>query len=322
MAIQTINIGTVANDGTGDPLRTAWNKANSNFSELNTRTATAQSAADDAQEAADTAQAGADASIKSVNDVEPDTNGGVTLEPIDIGAASQADFEALAAIVGFAAFSVNGIGPDTSGNVALELADILPPGSGDEGGFVRVDEYGDYQNILPDEALATEEAAGFMSAAHVTALAALATALDGHDIESGVWTPTFSFSTPGDLSVDYHVQVGTYLRIGNDVFLTAYLEFTPTHTTASAGARLADVPFVIDADSLGDLSFTTNGGSTMPAYPSGVTELMLLVSASAEALVFGGRGSSTASNVGATQLTSGVRRSVRANCFYKADLTP
>jgi hypothetical protein len=170
--------------------------------------------------------------------------------------------------------------------------------------------------------VATGEAAGFMSAAHVTALAALATALDGHDIESGVWTPTFSFSTPGDLSVDYHVQEGTFLRIGNDVFLTAYLEFTPTHTTASAGARLADVPFVIDADSLGDLSFTTNGGSTMPAYPSGVTELMLLVSASAEALVFGGRGSSTASNVGATQLTSGVRRSVRANCFYKADLTP
>jgi hypothetical protein len=34
MAQQTINIGTVANDGTGDPLRDAFDKANDNFTEL------------------------------------------------------------------------------------------------------------------------------------------------------------------------------------------------------------------------------------------------------------------------------------------------
>lgn len=34
MAQQTINIGTVANDGTGDPLRTAFDKTNDNFNEL------------------------------------------------------------------------------------------------------------------------------------------------------------------------------------------------------------------------------------------------------------------------------------------------
>jgi len=34
MAQQTINIGTVANDGTGDPLRTAFDKANDNFTEV------------------------------------------------------------------------------------------------------------------------------------------------------------------------------------------------------------------------------------------------------------------------------------------------
>ena len=34
MARQTINIGTTANDGTGDPLRTAFDKINDNFSEL------------------------------------------------------------------------------------------------------------------------------------------------------------------------------------------------------------------------------------------------------------------------------------------------
>ena len=34
MARQTINIGSTANDGTGDPLRTAFNKVNENFIEV------------------------------------------------------------------------------------------------------------------------------------------------------------------------------------------------------------------------------------------------------------------------------------------------
>ena len=36
MAKQTVNIGTTANDRTGDNLRTAFNKINENFSELYT----------------------------------------------------------------------------------------------------------------------------------------------------------------------------------------------------------------------------------------------------------------------------------------------
>lgn len=34
MAKQTINIGTTANDGTGDPIRSAFDKSNDNFTEL------------------------------------------------------------------------------------------------------------------------------------------------------------------------------------------------------------------------------------------------------------------------------------------------
>ena len=36
MAKQTINIGTTANDGTGDQLRSAFDKCNDNFDELYT----------------------------------------------------------------------------------------------------------------------------------------------------------------------------------------------------------------------------------------------------------------------------------------------
>ena len=39
MTQQIINIGTAANDGTGDPLRTAFNKINTNFTELYSRDA-------------------------------------------------------------------------------------------------------------------------------------------------------------------------------------------------------------------------------------------------------------------------------------------
>jgi len=38
MTIQTLNLGTYANDGTGDDLRTAFTKVNSNFAELDTLT--------------------------------------------------------------------------------------------------------------------------------------------------------------------------------------------------------------------------------------------------------------------------------------------
>ena len=37
MAIQSVNIGTIANDGTGDDLREAFVKVNANFSELDSR---------------------------------------------------------------------------------------------------------------------------------------------------------------------------------------------------------------------------------------------------------------------------------------------
>ena len=38
MAQQTVSIGSSSNDGTGDPLRTAFTKVNENFSELYQKT--------------------------------------------------------------------------------------------------------------------------------------------------------------------------------------------------------------------------------------------------------------------------------------------
>ena len=37
MALEVINVGTAPNDGTGDPLRTAYQKCNTNFAEIYSR---------------------------------------------------------------------------------------------------------------------------------------------------------------------------------------------------------------------------------------------------------------------------------------------
>ena len=47
MAKQTISIGTSANDGTGDPLRTAFTKINANFTDLYGSTAEANDLLED-----------------------------------------------------------------------------------------------------------------------------------------------------------------------------------------------------------------------------------------------------------------------------------
>jgi hypothetical protein len=45
MALQTLNVGTTVNDGTGDPLRTGMIKVNSNFTEVGSRLAALEGAA-------------------------------------------------------------------------------------------------------------------------------------------------------------------------------------------------------------------------------------------------------------------------------------
>lgn len=62
--------------------------------------------------------------------------------------------------------------------------------------------------------------------------------------ESGTWTPTLTFDTPGDLSVAYSVQVGDYRRCGDVVSAAFRVALTTwTHTTASGSLRIGGFPF-------------------------------------------------------------------------------
>lgn len=64
------------------------------------------------------------------------------------------------------------------------------------------------------------------------------------DYEEGTFTPTITFSTPGDLNVVYSNQTGLYTKIGRVVHWSAGITTTTfTHTTASGGLQIAGLPF-------------------------------------------------------------------------------
>ena len=70
MAKKTINIGSAANDGTGDPLRTAFSKANDNFGELYAVTG---------------AGTGQNIAISGQSIISENTNGNIVLDPNGTG---------------------------------------------------------------------------------------------------------------------------------------------------------------------------------------------------------------------------------------------
>lgn len=64
------------------------------------------------------------------------------------------------------------------------------------------------------------------------------------DYEEGTFTPGLTFLTPGNLSVTYIAQVGSYTKIGNLVRLSFHIvTATFTHTTASGQCFVTGVPF-------------------------------------------------------------------------------
>lgn len=64
------------------------------------------------------------------------------------------------------------------------------------------------------------------------------------DYEEGNFTPTITFTTPGDLTIVYSNQSGSYTKIGRVVQWSAVImTSTFTHTTASGGLQVAGLPF-------------------------------------------------------------------------------
>jgi len=104
MAQQLINIGTDANDGTGDSLRAAFDKANDNFNELY---------------AAGAAGSNLDLSNNDVGVKTADSDGGIRLVPNGSGTVSVQD-DSLTVASPRTVASQTGIAGDTAGMICWD----------------------------------------------------------------------------------------------------------------------------------------------------------------------------------------------------------
>ena len=130
--------------------------------------------------------------------------------------------------------------------------------------------------------------------------------------EVGTWTPTFNFATNGDLSVSYSTQSGSYVDLGDVIWVRCLLAVTPTYTTASGTFRILGLPATPAATAY--LSpVAQNSGF---AYPAGKTTL------AAEAETFGGvrlfatGSSSVSAALGIAEMPSGNTMSIGFSGIY------
>jgi hypothetical protein len=138
------------------------------------------------------------------------------------------------------------------------------------------------------------------------------------DYEEGDWTPVLTFQTPGDLSVAYLVQVGSYTKIGNRVVLQGFIVLSAfTYTTASGYLRINGIPFNGSSSSgrqnYGSLVF---GGITKAGYTDFVTSIEPAVPSSV--LVYCSGSAVAPDFISATNMPSGSNVQIKFTMVYEA----
>lgn len=125
------------------------------------------------------------------------------------------------------------------------------------------------------------------------------------------WTPVVTFATPGDLSVSYSTQTGSYSRIGNMITATFSLAFTPTFTTASGAISITGLPASAGSSAYGSCFLQA------PTFPAGVTSICLQLVVSTSALKVIGSGSAiAATSFTATQFPTSVAAIIQGSISY------
>lgn len=132
----------------------------------------------------------------------------------------------------------------------------------------------------------------------------------------GSWTPVLTFATPGNQSIAYSTQIGTYAKVGRVVFAHYFiLTSTFTHTTASGNLQVTGLPFTAANDSITSMGGLMWGGITKAGY----TDIGSRVNANTNLFEFGSSGSGqTISNVTSADCPSGGSIQLRGSVMYFA----
>jgi hypothetical protein len=128
------------------------------------------------------------------------------------------------------------------------------------------------------------------------------------------WTPTFTFSTPGDISLSYALQFGRYTKVGNVIYYMFWLTVTPTFTTSSGTIRIGGLPTAcIGVNFLGGACITNSGFT----YPAGRTAVFSEAAASNTYMNLIANGSAVAPiALGSTNVVSGAALDIQGTGFY------
>jgi hypothetical protein len=134
---------------------------------------------------------------------------------------------------------------------------------------------------------------------------------------SGTWTPAITFNTPGNLSVAYSMQLGSYSKVGRMV--TAHFEITTstfTHTTASGGLVLSGLPFISVATYAPSINIGAYSGITAG---SATTEVTGAIVPSSTTCIFYRCGSGLANvQLNATDMPTGGTVVLNGSVTYRA----
>lgn len=131
------------------------------------------------------------------------------------------------------------------------------------------------------------------------------------------WTPTITFSTPGNLSVTYTVQAGDATIDGDEVrasFRIATSAFT--HTTASGTLMVAGLGLT----SANETNFVWDGACTWGGItmPGGRTQIAVAMAANSTTFLFTASGSGVApQNIAAADTPSGGTLILRGNLRFR-----
>lgn len=136
----------------------------------------------------------------------------------------------------------------------------------------------------------------------------------GSMIAFGTWTPVASFLTIGDLSVSYASRTGTWLRIGDEVFVNLDMTFTPTYATAASQFRVNGLPFPVSVTGLGDVTFSS--APNLVTFPAGATHLIAFAASDTNGVAVRADGSAFSAVLGTTEFTSGQTRRIRCSFNY------
>lgn len=142
------------------------------------------------------------------------------------------------------------------------------------------------------------------------------TVTDSSVFPMGTWTPTLSFTTPGDLSVTYTTRLADYLDLGRVKLLNFnILTSAFTHTTASGSLIISGIPANVVTlagyAAHGALAF---GGITKAGY----TAISASLSSANSSIAFVASGSGVSpGNVVAADVPSGGTVNLAGTIVYR-----